>query len=54
MLSFLKLRHSYVNNHCIQLNIGKISNMLGKLGQFWCKGTNSTGKQQGMACGRKT
>lgn len=27
--------------------------MLGKLGQFWYKGTNFIGKHQGMACGRK-
>lgn len=46
--------HSYVNNHHKQVNIGKISNMIGKLRQFWCKGTDFTGKQQGIAGGRKT
>ena len=28
--------------------------MLGKLRQFSCQGTAFIGKQQGMACGRKT
>ena len=39
MSSSLKPMHSYVNNHHKQVNTRKISIMLGKLGQFWCKGT---------------
>lgn len=46
--------HSYVNKHRKQVNIEELSDMLGKLGQFWCRGTDFIGKQQGMACGRKT
>lgn len=53
MSSTLKQMQSDVNNPHKQINIGKISNMLRKLGQFWCKGTDIR-KQQGMACGRKT
>lgn len=52
MSSVLKQMQSYVNNHHKQVRIWKISNMLGRLGQFSCKGTEFIGQKQGTACGR--